>query len=338
MAINFVVSYTFSPSTTISSSQVNTNFSDEAGVWQGLEARTKSFAALQVDATPSFAADVVRKDYVDHFGSYRRPNLIISSGTVINIETGINGTSGQAQILFPDGNLRTDSTTGRINCNFAQVAALSGSAQSGLQTGTVSNNTWYAVYAVKVSDSLTNFVTVADKSNFPVQAKFATLNSNFGTNSWVYLGMARNGDNSGTAGSLISFVMAGNQTNFTNTCASNSNSVGNGVRLATSASATSITYAYSTGNGATDIPSHLTIATYAAGANSSAGIFQLTDSSTITWLGAMFNNTGASQYVRVPGVISTFGAKLTIGGASPCDIFLVGFVDSVLGVGPNPIL
>lgn len=51
MAINFTVSFTFTPGTTISSSQVNTNFSDEAGVWQGLEAGTKSLSRLAVDGT-----------------------------------------------------------------------------------------------------------------------------------------------------------------------------------------------------------------------------------------------------------------------------------------------
>lgn len=49
MAISFTVSYTFSPSTTISSSQVNTNFSDEANVWAGIEAKTKTFSNLGVD-------------------------------------------------------------------------------------------------------------------------------------------------------------------------------------------------------------------------------------------------------------------------------------------------
>src|SRR5205823_4004220 len=116
--------------------------------------------------------------------------------------------AGQAQILFPDGNLRTDSTSGRINCNLAQVAALSGTAQSGLQTGTVSTNTWYAIYAVKTTDNSSNFVTVADKTNLPVQANYSTLNTNFGTNGWVYLGLVRNGDNSGATNVVLSFYMS----------------------------------------------------------------------------------------------------------------------------------
>lgn len=49
MAISYAVSFTFSPSTTISSSQVNTNFSDNANTWNGIEAKTKTFSNLGVD-------------------------------------------------------------------------------------------------------------------------------------------------------------------------------------------------------------------------------------------------------------------------------------------------
>lgn len=49
MAISYSISFTFSPSTTISSSQVNTNFSDNANTWNGLEAKTKTFSNLGVD-------------------------------------------------------------------------------------------------------------------------------------------------------------------------------------------------------------------------------------------------------------------------------------------------
>ena len=42
MALNFVKSYTFTPSTTVVSNQVNTNFDDIASVFQGLEAETKT--------------------------------------------------------------------------------------------------------------------------------------------------------------------------------------------------------------------------------------------------------------------------------------------------------
>lgn len=49
MALNYSKQYTFSPNTTILSSQVNTNFDDIGAVFTGLEAGTKSFTTLKID-------------------------------------------------------------------------------------------------------------------------------------------------------------------------------------------------------------------------------------------------------------------------------------------------
>lgn len=338
MAINFTVSYTFSPNTTIASAQVNTNFSDNAAVWQGLEAKTKSFAALQVDATPTATADVAIKSYVDKITNYRKPNLQYSSGTAVNLETGINGTSGQAQILFPDGTLRTDSTTGRINLNLSQVAALSGSAQSGLRTGALANNTWYAVYAVKVSDSTANFVTVADVV-LPVQASFATLNSNFGTNSWEYLGMIRYGDQSATANAVLRFQQSGGITMFDNACTVNA-LTGIGIALATSASATTVTWTYAAGTSGAVTPTQIVMGFIMAQIiPGGTGTFTLsTGNSGNVWRVAEGSNTltqlhSGSFLLCLPGSIQTTGPASTSHG-----IFLSGWVDPVLTGGANPIL
>lgn len=333
MAISFTVSYTFSPSTTISSSQVNTNFSDEAAVWQGLEARTKSFAALQVDATPSFSSDVARKDYVDNYSAYRRPVLQYSSGTVVNIETGINGTSGSARILFSDGTMRTDSTTGRINCNLAQVAVLSGTAQSGLATGTVANNTWYAIYAVKVTDSSANFVTVASLVG-PFQSQFATLNSSYGTGGWCYLGLIRYGDQSGTANVILKFTQCGNATVLQNTCAGNAvNSLG--IRMATTASAANLTYTYSSGFTGATIPVFLTMGTYTGAVSANTGV------SISTAAGVPISSssaTGAANLMRIPNVALADGLQTSPTASLAQDIYLAGWIDPVLGIGSNPVL
>lgn len=334
MALNFVVSYTFSPSTTISSSQVNTNTSDVAAVFQGLEAETKTLAKLKVDIDPTLALEVATKQYVDHYAAYRRPVLQYSSATVVNIETGINNSAGVATILFPDGNLRTDSTSGRINCNLAQVAALSGSAQSGLQTGTVAVNTWYAIYAVKVSDNSSNFVTVATLQ-MPVQSSLSTLNSNFGTNSWVYLGMVRNGDNSGSTGVILNFKQTGNVTKFAQITTGTSLD-SSGIRLATTASATTLTYTYAAGTGAAQIPTHITMVFYTGVTGTgTAGTAQLEagPGTTSFFLGAQTNGWGATMLRP-----SSDGAKFQAAGASSIDIYLEGFIDPVLGVGSNPFL
>lgn len=335
MALNFTVSYTFSPSTTISSSQVNTNTSDVAAVFQGLEAETKTLAKLKVDIDPTLALEVATKQYVDHYSAYRRPVLVYSSGTVVNMETGINGTSGQAQILFPDGNLRQDSTTGRINCNLAQVAALSGSWQSGLRTGSVATNTWYAIYAVKTTDDTSKFVAVAD-TVLPLQANFATLNSNFGTNGWVYLGMVRNGDNSGTTNAILSFKQSGLFTRFNNIATGSAVQHMGGTVLATTAGATSVTYTYSAGTGTTAIPNHVGIVIFGYAHVATGQAMSVTNSAASA---TYFAVTGTTLVVgEVLGVASD-GAKVVTGGSSVAlDIFLCGYLDPVLGVGSNPIL
>jgi hypothetical protein len=252
------------------------------------------------------------------------------------METGINGASGQAQILFPDGTLRTDSTAGRINLSISQVAALSGAAQSGLRTGTVSNNTWYACYAVKVTDSTTNFVMVAD-TVFPTQANFATLNSNFGTNGWVYLGYIRYGNNADSATNIQRFVQSGDTTIFDNT--NTKNSVGMvGINLADTASASSLNYSYSAGSGAAQIPNTITIGYVQVGyLPGGAGLISYSSGSS----GLMFKaqNGTFSAFITAPApVFITQGISAVAPATSAIDINLVGFKDAVLGIGANPIM
>ncbi len=334
MAINYVVSYTFAPNTTISSSQVNTNFSDNANTWTGLEALTKTFAKLKVDVDPATALEVATKQYVDHYSTWRRPNLVYNSGTVVNIETGLNGTASQVQILFPDGNLRTDSVTGRVQCNLAQVAALSGSAQSGLRTGSAAANTWYAIYAVKTNDNTSNFVAVAD-TVFPIQANFATLNSNFGANSWVYIGMVANGDNAGHTTVILKFVQAGNKTSFYNH-SSGAALDGQGPRLATTAGATSLGWSYAAGTStAGNVPNNVTIGTFsfACTASTKIQIDSLGAGANVLFLTAL---SSTAYEVRVPDYALVDGVNMTPSGSTGMDIYLSAFVDSALGVGSNP--
>lgn len=340
MSINYTTSYTFSPGTTISSSQVNTNFSDNTNTWVGLEALTKSFSGLRVDATPTTATDVSIKSYVDKLNAYRRPILQYASGTVVNIETGLTGTSGQAAILFPDGNYRTDSTAGRINCNLAQVAALSGSWQSGLRTGSVSNNTWYAIYAVKTTDDTSKFVAVAD-TTLPTQASFASLNSNFGTNGWVYLGMIAYGDNSGTANAILSFVQCVNFTKFRNTCVANGTQH-TGIRLATqSVAATPLVYTYASGTAisSAQIPAHLPMGYIAAGGNNAAQETLQISATAATILYAALQSPSGGSTMQTTAIMPLSDGVTVSGSASnKHDIFLSGYWDAVLGVGASPIL
>lgn len=343
MALNFVVSYTFSPSTTISSSQVNTNTNDVAAVFQGLEAVTKSFARLQVDATPTVAADVVRKDYVDHYSAWRRPVLQYASATTVAVESGLDGTSGDIPIVFPDGSIRTETSTTRTTFNITRNAVLTTSgAQSGL-TGATSeaNNTWYALYAVKVTDSSTLWVTVGS-TVLPLQANYATLNTAYQTNGWVYLGVIRNGDNSGTIGDILAFDQCGNTVIFRNACTAAVGGVAVGLRLASTAGAVTLTWAYSAGTGTTNVPNHLKLGIVLYnGAPRVAAVYALGNSG-FNQLYSGISGNGASAGVRSTATISLLGGiglSDTEGGTSNAmDLNLIGWVDGVLGIGSNPLL
>lgn len=66
MAINYTIANTFTPNTVISSSEVNQNFSDNANTWTGIEAMTKTFSHIKMDADPGTALEVATKQYVDN--------------------------------------------------------------------------------------------------------------------------------------------------------------------------------------------------------------------------------------------------------------------------------
>ena len=335
MALNFTVSYTFSPSTTISSSQVNTNTSDVAAVFQGLEAETKSLAKLKVDIDPTLALEVATKQYVDHYSTWRRPVLKYASATTVSIESGLDGTSGNIPMLFPDGSVRTETSATRTTFDITRNAVLvTSGAQSGL-TGATSeaNNTWYALYAVKVTDSSTQWVTVGS-TVIPTQGNYATLNTAYGTSGWVYLGLIRNGDGASAAADLISFKQAGNLTVFSNRVSGNGADL-EGLRLATSAGATSITYQRTNGTGATDIPVHIQIGIYAGGCATGSTVTNFRErDQAVSWQVSIGTAQAAGRWT---GLLDN-GFQVSNGSSVGMDILLSGIVDGVLGVGSNPLL
>jgi hypothetical protein len=296
-------------------------------------------------AAPSGLTDT-QLGYLLNLFKYRRPALVYISATVVGGETGIDGTSGDCQILFPDGSLRTDSDTTRIRMTISQNAVFNNATRAnnvgGLRTGSVASNAWYAVYAVKVtagSGAATDFVLVADVV-FPIQANFATLNTNFGTNGWIYLGMIRYGDNAGATGVILNFVMAGNITKFINAMDPSNNSVTTGIKLATTAGATTLTYTPTAGSGATDIPAHLPLVQYScfSGSTNVAGIAVRSAASGRTYMALV---GGSSVTAGVTYFCSaTEGSLVTNGGSVSAGITIsIGaFTDGVLGVGTNPVL
>lgn len=341
MAINYTVSYTFSPNTTIASAQVNTNFSDNAAVWVGLEALTKSFAKLKVDADPSTSLEVATKQYVDHYSTWRRPVLKFGSVTTVSVESGLDGTSGDIPMLFPDGTMRTETSATRTTFDITRNAVLvTSGAQSGL-TGVTSEatNTWYALYAAKVTDSSILWVTVGS-TVLPLQANFATLNTAYGTGGWSYLGMIRNGDQGSTNSDILDFTMCGNTTRFNGAVTGgNAARAGVGIIMATTASATSLTYSSSTGTSGAVIPNHLGLVMYTHA--QSGGASHSVDISASPGSKFFASQDGLTAYtLSLPPIPIGNGLKSANSGgvSSQTDIVLSGFIDGVLGVGSNPLL
>lgn len=342
MAISYTVPNTFSALTVAESAKVNANETYTKSIFDGLEAGTSSFSKLKLDADPTSALEVTTKQYVDNYSTYRRPVLQYASATTVNVETGNNGTSGEARILFPDGTRRTETSATRINFVITRnaVFATTSGAQSGLRSSlSEAANTWYALYAVKVADSTTQWCTVGD-TVLPLQANFATLNSNYGTNSWVYLGLIRNGDNSSTSGDILLFSMSGNQTLFRNNCVTAGGEDATGIRLATGSNVTSLTYTYTAGTGAAEIPGNVVNGHFAGTASArDTGVFVLSKTSGgarfCTWRGAAsftraFTTCSVADSLQMSNIASVT--------TDTFDINLTGFSDSVLGVGSNPIL
>lgn len=189
---------------------------------------------------------------------YVRPRLIFNSASTVNLEDALyTNVANDVTILFPDGVLVTENSLTRTQFDITRNAVTTVSGyQSGLRSSlTESNDTWYALYAVKCDDG--SFVTVGD-TTLPLPTNHSTLDTAYGANSWVYLGMIRNGNNENDPDEILDFVMDKNETHFRH-----DRGGGNQVGIELSAAITSVlAYTYSPGTGADQIPDHLDIVNY----------------------------------------------------------------------------
>lgn len=289
-------------------------------------------------AAGTTSGDAIRYEQV--FGtltSYRRPTLTHNSATTIDVEAN-TGTSNQTKIMFTDGEIRTvtedvASTTKYRRFDITATAEFtSGTEESGLRSGIAeATNTWYAIYAVKSLISASNFVLVGD-TTLPVATNVSTLNSRYGTNSWLYLGMIRNGDNNAATGDIIKFEQTGNFSIFRNSGES-------GTRLA-SGTANSVTYSYSAGTGATAVPDNIIdVIIHVSAAAASNNRMLINDSAANYTVGSYSTNTDGSVIARVPhaikdGVATSFGSAASVART----IHLVAWWDVALGIGTNPLI
>jgi hypothetical protein len=289
-------------------------------------------------ANGTAATDATAFGQLSSLFHYRRPVLQFVSVSTVSIKTGIDGTSGEAIIVFPDGEVRTDSTAGDITFDITRNAAwASGTIQSGLDTGSEATNTWYAIYAVKVTKvgDTTRFVAVGS-TTLPLQVNYSTLNSNFGTNGWVYLGLIRNGDNAGATGDILRFQQVGNFTKFWNQLATtNSTLPAAGTQLATSAAATTLLWSYASGTGAAQIPANILIGAMTATTGTGAGAWRLEDAAARYWT---LLESGVANQLMTSVAVVTGGFSIVSSANSVKDLALSGIWDVVLGVGSNPLL
>lgn len=279
---------------------------------------------------------------------YRRPNLQWASVSTVNVEDQINtGTAGDCTILFTDGKLLTVNSTTQTRFDITRNAALSGTKQSGLRTGSEAANTNYALYAVRATDNDNTWVTVGDVV-FPVNSSIGTLNSNFGANKWIYLGWIRNGNNSSQTTDIVKFVQAGAVTYFYE---NNSSAIGRnlyGIKYATTAAATQLTYTATFGSGTTDLPPNISMAYWNMGSNQTgAGTnreFFLADTQLNVASGSSpeFFSITAGNVCTVGScwIPAQQGASCgNSGGSTPVmSIYLAGTMDNALGVGSNPLV
>lgn len=345
MALGLTRTYTYSSTNTIASNENNTNENALYNAFTGLEAGTSSMSKLPLDADPTSALYAATKQYVDAYANYRRPSLTFVSVTTVDVEAN-TGTANQTKIVFPDGNYRsvTEDTSSTNKYRRFLITATaeftSGTEDSGLFSGlSEAANTWYAIYAVKSTINTANFVLVGT-TTLPTTANFSTLNSNFGTNGWVYLGLIRNGDNVSATTDILTFFQSANMTILNNLhTASSAAQDAIGMRLANTAGAATLTYTYSAGTGATNIPNHLGFVYWSCGVavNGTGGSSRVRNSAGDRQLQRM--TTESSTLTRFFGVASDGIQISNSSGASIAyDIILAGWVDNVLGVGSNPLV
>lgn len=269
---------------------------------------------------------------------YRRPTLVWSSITQVNVDDVM--TTNQVDILFPDGEYRSETSSTLYNFVITRNAVLTGSKQSGLRTGlSEATNTWYAIYAVKAQDS-TGIVAVGD-TTLPRRANISTLNTAYGTNSWIYLGVIANGNNSNATGDIFKFSQSGSTTRLDRALTTGNVASMTGIRLASTASATTLTWTYAAGGSisSAEIPNSISVGHFQVAHAGRSGVsLETFDSSQNKYYNSITTGNAITIYQFQASTADGIRTRGSTVQADPMDINLVGFIDDALGVGPNPLV
>ena len=268
---------------------------------------------------------------------YRRPNLTYISDGIVDLEVN-TGTANTSVVMFPDGAFltvteNTGSTTKYRRWDITAAAEFtSGTEDSGVRSGlSEAANTRYAIYAVKSVINSANFVLAGD-TTFPTQGNFATLNSRYGTNGWVYLGTVVNGNGDSGNAVMIPFVQSGPMTTFYHSYIGNAGLTTAGIQLATESSgATTLTWTYAAGSGNAQIPNTVTQIQVISAASAIAGAFIVKNSGAnrVYYQQHMNSLAGCSTPIWIP---ASQGVNLSNGPATSetYDITMCGWFDSAL--------
>jgi hypothetical protein len=176
--------------------------------------------------------------------SYRRPNLVWSTSTIVQLADNM-GTTSLVGVLFPDGDFRQDNTNAGQQMVINQTAVLTTAGrQGGLKSGdSLTANTYYAVYAVKITDSKTLYTTVGTTLH-PTSANKAALDTAFGVNGYVFICPIAYGDNAGATTGIVPFTQAGAMIIWTNSATTNSGRNMPGLKIAAQAGGVSVALRY----------------------------------------------------------------------------------------------
>jgi hypothetical protein len=181
---------------------------------------------------------------------------------------------------------------------------------------------------------------VAD-TNLPLQANYSTLNSNFGSNSWVYLGLIRYGDQASTANAIVAFTQTGHYTSFLNSCVGNVTNCP-GIRLSTQTGATSNAWSYASGTSGAVLPNNITQVALIGAIAAGSSIFRIEGNSSgggnYRILTAAQNSTQLQVFPTMPVSPTNGFQTAVISGSVAQDLFVNAFIDGSLGVGSNPLL
>lgn len=266
-----------------------------------------------------------------NWAKYRRPRLIYHSSQKVDMEIGLDGTASDGVVLFPNGSKYTVSvgTPTKLVCDLTKNANNgNGVQQSGIRpTEVLTNQSWYNFYAVisTMTGNTTDFILIASTFQ-PTQANYASLNTFFGTNSWVYLGILPYGN--GVSGSfdnnILSFRQSGNFTIFRSTAT-------NGVAgpLFSNGSVTNNLWFYVVGTSVTVAPAQVTVA-YMNCENGSQTTQDVGSNSLATRFGRIAGvsstSLGLSFFIDIEDSVACAGS-----GVANKTLGMSGFFDDILG-------